>query len=84
MIRRLGASFIRLYQLTFSSLVGNCCRFQPTCSEYAKQAILEYGFFKGCYLAFKRLLRCHPFCVGGYDPVPPKAEKGKTISKKIS
>ncbi len=70
MIKKIIANFVRLYQLTFASLVGNCCRFQPTCSEYAKEAYQKYGFFKGTYLAIKRLLRCHPWAKGGYDPVP--------------
>ena len=63
-------SLIRLYQLTFSSLVGNCCRFQPTCSEYARQAYQKYGVLKGTRLTIWRLLRCHPWAKGGYDPVP--------------
>ncbi len=61
---------IRLYQLTFSSLVGNCCRFQPTCSEYAHEAYQKYGLIKGTWLTLWRLLRCHPWAKGGYDPVP--------------
>ena len=70
MIKKIATSFIRLYQLTFSALVGNCCRFQPTCSEYAKEAYRKYGLFKGTKLTVWRLLRCHPFAKGGYDPVP--------------
>ena len=61
---------IRGYQLTLSSLVGNCCRFQPTCSEYAKQAFCLHGYVKGAILTLNRLLRCHPWAEGGYDPVP--------------
>ena len=70
MINKIMTNFIRFYQLTFSSLVGNCCRFQPTCSEYAKEAYQKYGIIKGTYLTVKRLLRCHPWAKGGYDPVP--------------
>ncbi len=70
MINKIMTNFIRFYQLTFSSLVGNCCRFQPTCSEYAKEAYQKYGIIKGTYLTIKRLLRCHPWAKGGYDPVP--------------
>ena len=51
------------------------CRFIPTCSEYAKEAINTYGFFKGWYLTIKRILRCNPFFKGGFDPVPIKGEK---------
>lgn len=70
MMKKMASFFIRIYQLTFSSLVGNCCRFQPTCSEYARQSFQKYGVVKGGYLTLKRLLRCHPFAKGGYDPVP--------------
>jgi len=49
---------------------GACCRFIPTCSEYAMQAIEKYGACKGTWLALRRVLRCHPFHPGGYDPVP--------------
>lgn len=70
MIKKIATSLVRLYQLTFSSLMGNCCRFQPTCSEYAKQAYQKYGFVKGTWLTLWRLLRCHPWAKGGYDPVP--------------
>ena len=49
---------------------GSCCRFTPTCSQYALEAIEKYGAFKGGYLAMRRILRCHPLCKGGYDPVP--------------
>ena len=50
--------------------IGNCCRFHPSCSEYALTAIQEFSVYKGLVLVMWRLLRCHPFCVGGYDPVP--------------
>lgn len=61
---------IRFYQLAISPLLGPSCRFTPTCSEYARQAILKHGPFKGLYLAIRRLLRCHPWGGSGYDPVP--------------
>jgi putative membrane protein insertion efficiency factor len=61
---------IRFYQLCISPLLGPSCRFNPTCSEYARQAILKHGPFKGLYLAIRRLLRCHPWGGSGYDPVP--------------
>lgn len=64
--------FLHIFSLFLRPLLGprGVCRFVPTCSEYAKQAILKYGVLKGVFLAVKRLLKCHPFHVGGYDPVP--------------
>jgi putative membrane protein insertion efficiency factor len=61
---------IRFYQLYISPLLGPSCRFTPTCSEYARQAILKHGPFKGLYLAVWRILRCNPWGGSGYDPVP--------------
>ena len=61
---------IRFYQLCISPLLGPSCRFTPTCSEYAKQAILKHGPIKGLYLAIWRILRCNPWGGSGYDPVP--------------
>ncbi|WP_323922106.1 membrane protein insertion efficiency factor YidD [Aeromonas caviae] len=61
---------IRLYQLIISPLLGPRCRFTPTCSQFAIEAIRLHGFIKGVWLASKRLLKCHPLSKGGYDPVP--------------
>jgi len=61
---------IRAYQLTLSPFLGQHCRFTPSCSQYATQAIRKYGALKGSWLTIKRIGRCHPFCDGGYDPVP--------------
>lgn len=61
---------IRFYQVGISPLIGPHCRFTPTCSQYAYLAISRYGAVKGTYLAVRRLLKCHPFHKGGYDPVP--------------
>jgi hypothetical protein len=61
---------IRFYQVAISPLLGPSCRYTPTCSEYARQAIVKYGPFKGLWLAVKRVLRCHPWGGSGYDPVP--------------
>lgn len=60
---------IRFYQRFISPFKRPCCRFYPTCSEYAIEAIREYGLVFGVFLALKRLLKCHPFHPGGYDPV---------------
>lgn len=61
---------IRFYQVAISPLLGPSCRFTPTCSEYARQALLKHGPVKGLWLAVRRLLRCHPWGGSGYDPVP--------------
>jgi len=62
-------SLIRFYKLVISPLLPPSCRFTPTCSEYAIQAIQKYGALRGFYLGVRRILRCHPFHAGGYDPV---------------
>ncbi|MCO6431046.1 MAG: membrane protein insertion efficiency factor YidD [Deltaproteobacteria bacterium] len=64
----------KLYSRFVSPLLGNRCRFHPSCSHYAVQAIEDHGWLRGCYLAAKRLLRCQPWCEGGFDPVPPRDE----------
>ena len=61
---------IRFYKVCISPYLGNHCRYTPTCSQYAYEAITKYGIFKGGWLALKRLLRCHPWGGSGYDPVP--------------
>jgi putative membrane protein insertion efficiency factor len=63
--------FIRLYQLLLSPLVGPTCRYLPTCSEYAAEAVATHGALRGSLLALRRLLSCHPWGGSGYDPVPP-------------
>lgn len=68
---RLALGFIRFYQRFISPLTPPACRFWPTCSNYAAQAIRAHGFWRGSWLTARRLLRCHPFHPGGYDPVPP-------------
>ena len=68
--RKAAAFPVRVYRATLSWALGGQCRFQPTCSTYALEAIERHGALKGWYLAFRRLMRCHPFCPGGYDPVP--------------
>ena len=64
---------VRAYQLTVSRMLPSSCRFHPSCSEYTRQAIAEYGVVGGCWLGMKRLARCHPFNPGGYDPVPMRS-----------
>lgn len=67
---KLVISLIRAYQYLISPLIGPSCRYYPSCSQYAVDAIKIRGVFKGSYLAVIRVLRCHPGCEGGYDPVP--------------
>ncbi|MFN2512132.1 MAG: membrane protein insertion efficiency factor YidD [Pyrinomonadaceae bacterium] len=62
-------SFLRFYKLALSPLLPPACRFVPSCSEYAMEAIDRYGAIRGSSLALRRLLRCHPFNPGGYDPL---------------
>jgi len=62
--------FIKFYQYAISVHLPRACRYYPTCSAYAYEAISKYGVFRGGVLAVKRILRCHPFHRGGYDPVP--------------
>ncbi|MEQ1744292.1 MAG: membrane protein insertion efficiency factor YidD [Saprospiraceae bacterium] len=73
MVRKIFVLPIRLYQVTLSPLLGpSKCRFQPTCSHYAVEAIEEWGIFKGSWLALRRILRCHPWGGFGHDPVPKR------------
>ena len=70
-MKKILISMVRFYQRRISPFKGgSTCRFIPTCSEYALEALEKYGAVKGSLLAIKRILRCHPFCAGGYDPVP--------------
>lgn len=61
---------IRGYQLAISPMLGNCCRFFPSCSDYAIEALQKHGVVRGFWLGLRRVGRCHPWCAGGYDPVP--------------
>jgi len=70
MIRSIFISILRGYQYIISPLLGNRCRFHPSCSEYMIEAVRRFGVFKGTYLGIKRLGRCQPMCEGGLDPVP--------------
>ncbi|PKM10427.1 MAG: membrane protein insertion efficiency factor YidD [Gammaproteobacteria bacterium HGW-Gammaproteobacteria-3] len=74
-MRILLIAVIKFYKYFISPLLGNNCRFYPSCSHYAEQAIHTHGAAKGSYLALRRLLKCHPFHEGGLDPVPNKFGK---------
>ena len=78
-MKKITLSLIRFYQrclswdsgiFKFIFLTGKVCRFSPTCSEYTYQAIVKYGTLKGLFLGLKRVFRCHPWSIGGLDPVP--------------
>jgi putative membrane protein insertion efficiency factor len=67
--QKAALALIRFYQQAVSPHFPPCCRYQPTCSVYAFEALEKYGFVRGSFLAIKRILRCHPFSRGGYDPL---------------
>ena len=69
-LKKIIIAAIKIYRKFISPLKKPCCRFMPTCSEYAIEALSRYGVIKGLYLSVKRILRCSPLSKGGYDPVP--------------
>jgi len=71
-MRSILIAFIRLYQRFISPMLGNHCRFEPSCSQYAVEALEMHGVIRGSLYALWRLLRCQPFCKGGHDPVPQR------------
>lgn len=71
MFKKISIILIKTYRHLISPLFPPSCRFQPTCSQYAIEAIERFGTLQGSWLAIKRISRCHPFHPGGYDPVPP-------------
>lgn len=77
MAKKLLIAFIRFYQIFISPLKPPTCRFYPTCSHYGLEAVERFGAIKGGWLTIKRILKCHPFHPGGFDPVPEKQKDGK-------
>ena len=75
MLKKVSAVLIKIYQYILSPVLPPSCRFYPTCSEYTLEAINEFGFGKGLLYAIKRILKCHPFHEGGYDPIILKEER---------
>ena len=69
-MKDIALALVRFYQLAISPWLLPSCRFYPSCSAYTIEAIERKGFFRGSVLALKRILRCHPLCAGGFDPVP--------------
>jgi putative membrane protein insertion efficiency factor len=70
MMQSLLMTVVRAYRLLLSPWLGSSCRFEPTCSVYSLQALERHGAARGSYLTLRRLVRCHPWCAGGHDPVP--------------
>ena len=75
-------SLVKAYRLLLSPWLGSACRFEPTCSVYSLQALEQHGAMAGSYLTVARLVRCHPWCAGGADPVPTEPPRlfGRLIS----
>lgn len=73
-LRKIPIGIIRLYQMVISPMLGPTCRFHPSCSHYAIDAIVKHGTIKGSWLSMQRILKCHPLKDGGYDPVPEKKQ----------
>ncbi len=76
-LKKLLLGLIGFYRYGISPMLGRNCRFHPTCSEYAMEAVERHGALKGAWLALRRVGRCHPFHPGGYDPVPEPSQKDK-------
>ncbi len=74
--RRALMALVQGYRLFFKAWLGSSCRFEPTCSAYALQALAQHGAARGALLTTRRLLRCHPYCAGGCDPVPDTPAPG--------
>jgi putative membrane protein insertion efficiency factor len=80
--RNAGLLLLRAYKRVVSPWLPPSCRYVPTCSDYAMEAVERYGAFRGSWMAAMRVLRCHPFAQGGYDPVQP-AERSTSIAKQV-
>lgn len=84
MIRAILMALVRAYRLLLSPWLGSACRFAPTCSAYALQALEQHGAAGGSYLTAARLVRCHPWCHGGIDPVPERIGAPRWFSRLVS
>ena len=83
-VARALMALVRAYQLLISPALGSACRFAPTCSHYSMQALAQHGAIKGSYLTLCRLGSCHPWCEGGYDPVPEQVRAPRFLSDLIT
>ena len=84
MMRALLMALVRGYRLTLSPWLGSACRFEPTCSAYSLQALERHGAAAGSYLTLRRLMRCHPWCEGGLDPVPQELPRGMRLFSRLT
>jgi putative membrane protein insertion efficiency factor len=75
--------FLRAYRFVISPMYGQVCRYYPSCSAYALEAVTVHGSIKGSWLALRRVLRCHPWTPGGYDPVPPRSEPHPKLTRGV-
>ncbi|MCH8890206.1 MAG: membrane protein insertion efficiency factor YidD [Myxococcales bacterium] len=73
---KIGLQLLRFYQIALSGLLGPACRFEPSCSHYAAEAIEQFGLARGSWLTVRRMVRCHPLGGSGYDPVPGRVGNG--------
>ncbi len=83
MMQRLLIGMVKAYRLLLSPWLGSACRFEPTCSAYSLQALQEHGAGRGAWLTVCRLARCHPWCAGGHDPVPPQGARGQRLFSRL-
>ncbi|MCE1193411.1 MAG: membrane protein insertion efficiency factor YidD [Acidovorax sp.] len=84
MMRRLLIGIVKGYRLFLSPWLGSACRFEPTCSAYSLQALEQHGAAAGSYLTVRRLVRCHPWCDGGHDPVPQQLPRSLRLFSRLS
>jgi uncharacterized protein len=83
-VQRLLIVAVKGYRLFLSPWLGSSCRFEPTCSVYSLQALEQHGAAAGSYLTVRRLVRCHPWCVGGHDPVPQQLPRSMRLFSRFS
>jgi putative membrane protein insertion efficiency factor len=84
MMRALLIGVVKGYRLILSPWLGSACRFEPTCSAYSLQALEQHGAAVGSYLTVRRLLRCHPWCDGGHDPVPQELPRSLRLFSRLN